>query len=410
MGKNLITPYEALEKILGASSFVGFEIVDIYSSPGRVIFEDPISRRSLPAFANSAMDGYAVKFEDIKNIPANLKVIGTIQAGDNISGLKLKKKTAYKIMTGAFIPEGADTVVEYEVTKENDGNVTILKEKKKGANIRFQGEDVKEGEVLALKGEVITPEIYARLISVGVGFVKVSRKPKVLIIATGNELAYPGENDDKCKTIDSNSFYLSEVLKKEGADVEYMGISRDNIDDFSSKLQNIDKYEFIVSSAGISEGDFDVVSNARDILDIQWIFKGVKQKPGKPFSFGFIRNKPLFALPGNPVSSAFCTYFYILPFLRKSIGRNKFYNDNITARTLDKMFKKNNRFHFNRGLLKYNGELKTFEVSPFVTQDSHIINSIVVSNCYIVIDGDVTGEIKEGSEVKCYVYNKDTIF
>jgi len=410
MAGNLIKPLDALNEVLKRVKVMSYELVDIFSSPGRVIYENPVSKRFLPPLDNSAMDGYAVKFEDIKNLPAKLKIIGNIQAGDNIEGLILNKGEAFKIMTGAFVPEGADTVVEYEVTEQVGDEVTILKEKKKGANIRFKGEDIAAGSVIELKGKAVTPEIYARLISVGVNFVKVYAKPKVLIIGTGNELAYPGDNSDPFKTIDANSFYVANLLKSNGAEVSYMGIARDNVEDLVDKIKSANSYDFIVTSAGISEGDFDVVTNSGKALAINWVFKGVSQKPGKPFSFGLLGEKPIFALPGNPVSSAFCTFFYILPFLKKMTGSDKYHNDSITAITTETMFKKNKRVHFNRGVLKYCDDEGKFTVDPYVVQDSHVISSIASSNCYIMVEGYVTGEIKVGSRVKCYIYDKRSIF
>ncbi|UOD35485.1 molybdopterin molybdotransferase MoeA [Deferribacteraceae bacterium V6Fe1] len=410
MAGNLIRPLDALNEVLKCARIMSYELVDIFSAPGRTIFENPVSKRFLPPLDNSAMDGYAVKFEDIKNLPAKLKVIGNIQAGDSIKGLTLNSGEAFKIMTGAFVPGGADTVVEYEVTEQIGEEVTILKEKKKGANIRVKGEDIAVGSVIDVKGKVVTPEIYARLISVGVNFVKVYTKPKALVIGTGNELAYPGDNSDSFKTIDANSFYISNLLKSNGAEVTYLGIAKDSVDDLVDKIKFAKNYDFIVTSAGISEGDFDVVTNSGKTLAINWIFKGVSQKPGKPFSFGLLGEKPIFALPGNPVSSAFCTFFYILPFLKKMTGLDKYINDSVTATITVPMFKKNKRVHFNRGILKYDNVQREFMVTPYVSQDSHIISSIASSNCYIEIDEDTTGEIEVGSQVKCYIYDKNSIF
>lgn len=410
MKGDLIRPLDALNELLKYANKMSYEVIDIFSSPGRVIFENPVSKRFLPPFDNSAMDGYAVKFEDIKNIPAKLKVVGNIQAGDSIQGLRLNEGEAFRIMTGAFIPEGADTVVELEVTEHNSEEVTILKEKKKGANIRRKGEDITVGSVIEIKGKTVTPEIYARLISVGVNFVKVYRKPKALIIGTGNELTYPGDNSDLFKTIDANSFYLANFLKSNGAEVAYLGIAQDNVEDFVNKIKSANNYHFIVTSAGISVGDFDVVTNSDKALGINWIIRGVSQKPGKPFSFGLLGEKPIFALPGNPVSSAFCTFFYILPFLKKMIGAENYHNDYVYATSTQAMFKRNKRVHFNRGILKYNRDEEKFKVIPYAVQDSHMISSIASSNCYIMVEEDAIGEIKVGSKVKCYIYDKSSIF
>lgn len=410
MDENLILPDQALKTILENVKPTGVEVVDIFSGINRVTAEELFSKRDLPPRDNSAMDGFAVRSEDIEHLPTTLTIKGTIQAGDSVKGLSLNKGECYKIMTGAFLPDGADTVVEHELTKFDENSVTILEKRAKKANIRQKGEDIKIGDKIDVKGKVITPEIQSRLISAGITFLKVYMKPKVLVLSTGNEVTYPGDNAHIDKIIDANSFYISSLLRKNGAEVSYLGISKDDVLDFKEKLLNSSCYDFIVTSAGISEGDFDVVSNATKELNIDWLFRGVRQKPGKPFSFGKLNSKLIFALPGNPVSSAFCTCFYILPALKKMTGKKDFQNRFITAYTTDVIYKKNKRFHFNRGILKWDYENQQFKVSPYKTQDSHIISSIADCNCYMIIEGEITGSLPEGTAVKCFIYDKDSIF
>ena len=410
MDESLILPDQALETILENVKPTGMEVVDIFSGLNRVAAEDLFSKRDLPSMDNSAMDGFAVKVEDIEHLPATLTIKGTIQAGDSVEGLTVNHGECYKIMTGAFLPNGADTVVEHEATQLDEKNVTILQAKKKGANIRRKGEDIKIGDEINISGKVITPEIQARLISTGITFLNVYMKPKVLVLSTGNELTYPGDNANSDKIIDANSFYVASFLRQNGAEVNYLGIAKDEIHDFKEKVLSSNTYDFIVTSAGISEGDFDVVANATEELNIKWLFKGVKQKPGKPFSFGKINSKYIFALPGNPVSSAFCTYFYILPAVKKMTGVKNFLNLFVTALTTDVVYKKNKRFHFNRGVLKWDCDNNLFKITPYKTQDSHIISSIAHCNCYFIIDSDFTGSLPAGSAVKCFIYDKDSIF
>lgn len=409
--EKLVTPQDALTKIYNKISNTTIEYVDVLNAIGRVVTENPISVRNLPPKNNSAMDGYAVKFEDINDIPAKLIIKGVIQAGDDVDGLHLKRGEAFKIMTGAFVPKDADTVVEYEITSSGENSVTINEKKKFGANIRKTGEDIKYGDEINIKGKVINAEIQSRLISAGVLFLKVYTKPRIAVIGTGNELIFPEGSGNPFSTIDSNSFYIMSLLKNVGADVSYLGISKDDTKSFIKVMEQTVNYDIVITSAGISTGDFDVVSNSGKQLEIEWIFNGVKQKPGKPFSFGIMKNGGmLFSLPGNPVSSAFCAYYYILPALKKMCGYKHFQNPTVKGYLTKEFYKKNNRFHFNRGILKYLAEDNKFYVTPYGTQESHLISSLQESNCYIIVDASMIGKIEKGTLIECVIYDFNTIF
>lgn len=410
MGK-LVSPKEALEKILDKSQKTNTEYVDVLSAAGRVAADNPSSKRNLPPHDNSAMDGYAVKFEDLTECPAKLLIKGVIQAGDNVENLHLNRGEAYKIMTGAFVPSGSDTVIEYELTDIQDNFIIINDKKKFGANIRRKGEDLKIGDEIDIKGRLITPEIQSRLVSSGIMFLKVYRKPRIAVLGTGNELIFPEGSGSQSSTIDSNSFYVLSVFKSMGAEVSYLGISKDDTPSFITALNGYTDYDIIVTSAGISTGDFDVVMNSTGQLKIDWLFNGVKQKPGKPFSFGLLNeNKLLFSLPGNPVSSAFCAYFYLIPAFKKISGYNFVDNPSVIGYLTDGFYKKNNRFHFNRGVLKYSSQENKFLVTPYKEQESHIINSIYECNCFIVADEAMTGKIDKGTQIECLIYDYSTVF
>lgn len=409
--EKLVTPQDALTKIYDKTSDTTTEYIDVLNAIGRVAAENPISVRNLPPKNNSAMDGYAVKFEDITEVPATLAIKGVIQAGDNVEDFHIQRGEAFKIMTGAFVPKGADTVVEYEITSLDKNFVTINEKKKFGANIRKTGEDIKYGDEINITGKVINTEIQSRLISAGVVFLKVYAKPRIAVIGTGNELIFPEGSGNPFSTIDSNSFYVMSLLKTVGADVSYLGISKDDTENFVNAMKQTDKFDVVITSAGISSGDFDVVSNSSKKLGISWVFNGVKQKPGKPFSFGIMQNgNLLFSLPGNPVSSAFCAYYYILPALKKMCGYNHFQNPTVKGYLTKEFYKKNNRFHFNRGTLKYDAVENRFCVTPYLTQESHLISSLQESNCYIIVDANMIGKIEKDTLIECVIYDFNTIF
>jgi len=405
----MIDPFEALETVLRESKIKGSEMVTVFDSLNRVIAKKIRSGRNLPPRDNSAMDGFAVRYKDIETIPATINIKGLIKAGDNIDLLKVGEGECYRIMTGAFIPAGADTVVEFEATEEiGDNKVKIVKEKRHGANVRKRGEDVSKGELIDMAGYPVNAYRQSRLISVGATILPVYRNPKVAIIATGDELEYPyvGVSDDKI--IDSNSFFIKSTLHNMGIDAQYIGISKDNVEDLVNIFAGLDNYDVIVTSAGISFGDYDVMTNAAAKLGIDWFFTTVNQKPGKPFSFGKRGETLIFSLPGNPVSSAFCTYFYVQPALRKMAGYSIFHNKYINAKLRGSFQKRNTRVHFNRVNIVYDDS--NFYAVPYDSQDSHLISSLVVSNGFAVIDADKTGEIPLGTLLKVYVYDFESIF
>lgn len=405
----MIDPFDALKIICEESEKTGTEMVSIFNALNRVVAKKVQSDRSLPPKDNSAMDGYALKHEDIKSVPVTLKVKGVIKAGDNIDSLNVEKGECYRIMTGAFVPEGADTVVEFESTEEEgDKKVKIVNEKKKGANIRKKGEDINKGDFIDMSGFKLNAYRQARLVSTGTSMVCVYKKPRVAIIATGDELEYPSGGCSEEKIIDSNSVFVKSTLESMGIYAEYIGIAKDNVEDLANMFSGLDNYDIVITSAGISFGDYDVMTNAASIMGINWLFTTVNQKPGKPFSFGKRDDTLIFSLPGNPVSSAFCTYFYIQPALRKMTGCNKYHNKYINAELRGSFKKRNNRVHFNRVNILYDNN--NFYAVPYDSQDSHMISSLAVSNGFLVIDADKKGEVKTGSKHRVYIYDFESVF
>ncbi len=403
----MIFPLDALNKILSSINPIGKEKISIFEADNRVIADYIYSSLDLPPEDNSAMDGYAVRFEDVKNIPAKLKLKGVIKAGDSVGNLSVDAGECYRIMTGAFIPSGSDCVVEFEAADEKDGIVEILKSKRRYANVRFKGEDIKKDDKIDFIGELINPYRLSRIVSTGSIFLPVYKRPSVCVIATGDELAYPGD-EIKESTIDSNSFFIKTLLKNIGLDVAYLGIAKDSKDDLRKLLNSALNYDVIITTAGISFGDFDVVTNIEKEMGIEWAFKYVKQKPGKPFAFGKLRNSFIFSFPGNPVSTAFCSFFYLIPALKKMMGYKEYSHKHIAAKLLHPMTKRNDRVHFNRVKVEFKDN--NFYAEPFETQGSNIIESIAQCNGFAMVDSDRIGEIGEGEEVKVFLYDFESVF
>ncbi len=404
----MIFPYDALEKIFSTVESKGEELVSVFDSLDRVVSRKILSNRSLPPYDNAAMDGYAVKYEDIKEIPVKLKLKGNIKAGASVEGINLEKGECYRIMTGAFIPNGADTVVEFEVTKEKNGEVEILKQKKRYANVRFKGEDIEQSSEIDFIGKPVTPYKLSRLVSTNNIFLYVYKQPSVCIISTGDELSHPGSCNE-FDTIDSNSFFLKSLLKETlNIDAAYLGISRDREDDLIKVMESALNYDVILTTAGISFGDFDVVTNAEKDIGIKWEFKYVKQKPGKPFAFGKVKDSFIFSFPGNPVSTAFCSFFYLVPALKKMMGYKKYRHIPIEAVLTSPMHKRNDRVHFNRVRVEFKND--SFYAEPFETQGSNIIESISKCNGFAMVEQEKIGEIPKGEKLKVFLYDFESVF
>ncbi len=397
----MIAPLEALNIILRNVKPVGKELVSVFEASGRVVSGSIKALRTLPPYNDAAMDGYAVKHDDIQIIPVKLKVKGTIKAGDRVNGLKVENGECFRIMTGAPVPEGADTVVEFEVTKEKNGVVEILKPKKNGANIRLKGEDIKCGDTIDFKGEIITPYRLSRVVSTGNVFTPVYKKPSVCVISTGDELVHLGDPNDGI--VDSNSFFVRSLLNQFGIEAGYLGISKDNSEDFIQKMKSAMEYDIIITTAGISFGDYDVVTNSEKELNIEWFFKYVRQKPGKPFAFGKLGKSFIFSFPGNPVSTAFCSFFYLIPALKKMLGIKDYKHTPIKAILTEPVKKRNDRVHFNRVKVEYKD--KKFYAKPFETQGSNIIQSIATCNGFAMIEENLIGTIETGTEVDVFLYD-----
>lgn len=302
----MITVEEALNKILSLIQPLGLEKVNLLGGSGRVIGEDVVANRDIPPFDNSGMDGYAVRSEDIQNTssdsPVRLEVIGDLPAGF-FPTKTVGRGQAIRIMTGAPIPEGADSVVPVEETKGKDRFVSVLKAVSPGECIRKKGEDVKKGDRVISKGDIIRPSEVGMLASVGRSVISVYQKPMVAILCTGEELVDVDDDLNEVKIVSSNSYALAAQVKDCGAIPVQLGIAKDRKEEIKEKLLQGFRADIIISSAGVSVGDYDFVKEVLNDLGMEMIFWKVAMKPGKPVVFGTLRGKLVFGLPGNPVSS-----------------------------------------------------------------------------------------------------------
>ena len=290
----------------------------VEDSVGRVLLEDIRSGIDMPPFNKSAVDGYAVRSAEVEEgLP--LRNVGLIQAGDAFKG-KIGPRGCVKIMTGAPLPPGADSVVMVEDSSESDGFVKFSKAAGKGANICLRGEDIKKGWKILARGTVISISHIAALSAVGRAYVKTGALPKVSLVNTGGELAPPGEKLGKNRIYNSNGPMLSAMLKTDGIIAEPL-IVRDRAGSLKAAFAKALKADIALISGGVSMGDYDLVPGILKSLGVKCLFHKVRVRPGKPMFFGVKGRKLVFGIPGNPVANFMAYLVYIRPAIRKMACR-----------------------------------------------------------------------------------------
>ena len=307
----MITFDEASAIVAGCSRKLSREHVALADSLGRVLTQDIFSDIDIPPFDASAMDGYACRSTDL-DMP--LTVIETIAAGSRPK-LSVGRGGCAKIMTGAPMPSGADMVVMFEHTQLHEDVMTVI-EAGNAKNIRYRGEDVKQGDIVLHAGARITPAILAALASVGCDPVPVAQRPVIGVIATGNELIEPAHKPAAAQIRNSNGYQLCAQIQRAGCVSQYFGIVPDNPESLRESLQRaLCHCDVVILSGGVSEGEFDYVPGVMAAEGIEMKFSGIAVKPGKPAVFGAANNKYVFGLPGNPVSTYVIFEMLVRPFL-----------------------------------------------------------------------------------------------
>jgi molybdopterin molybdotransferase len=327
----VISVGEALACVLDATPRLGAERVALADALGRVLAEGVVSTRAVPNAANSAMDGYAVRHADASAPGARLRVVGVVPAG-TVRTETLAPGTAVKIFTGSAVPPGADAVVKVEDTEEQDGVVAVRVAVPLGNNIRQAGEDVAPGQEVLASGAVIGPADVGVLASLGRATLLVHQRPRVTILSTGTELVEVEDAVGPGQVVNSNAYALAAAVREAGGEPVALPIVRDRPDDVRAGLAEAMRGDVVLSSGGVSVGDFDFVKEALDEAKVERLFWKVAQKPGKPLTFGRLGARLFFGLPGNPVSALVCFYLYVRPALRRLQGHTRLHLPTTEAR------------------------------------------------------------------------------
>ena len=404
-----LTPlHEAQRIVLEATRPLGAEKLSLLQALGRVLAEDIIAARDNPPWDNSAMDGFAVRWEDIRQEyaitkPVVLKVIEDVPAG-KAATKAVGPGEAIRIMTGAPLPHGADTVVKVEETEASPDSVRIFKEVERGGNVRPQGEDVKKGDCIIAKGTPVRPGEAGMLAVLAKSFVMVYQAPRVAILSTGDELADLDERFDEDKIVNSNSYGIAAAVQEAGGIPMMLGIAKDHPASLKEKIMHGLNADILVLSGGVSMGDYDFTKPVFKELGAEMHFWHLAIRPGQPLAFGKIQGKLAFGLPGNPVSSMVTFEQLVRPAILKMSGHRTYGRPVVQATFQERFSKKPDRRHFLRGILsREQGGLVVRTTGP---QGSGILTSMVKANGLIDVAEEVE-RLNPGDMVSVQVLRPD---
>jgi molybdopterin molybdotransferase len=330
------------------------------------------------------MDGYAVLATDLAQpAPVRLRVVGEAAAG-HVPDVSVAPGLAVRIMTGAPIPSGADTVVRFENTRQHGDWIVILKAPRAGANVRAAGEDVRAGQAVLQSGKVLRPQEVGMLAAVGHTAVAVRRRPRVAILATGDEVVMPEEAPGPGQIRDANSYTVAAQVQRFGGVPLLLGVARDREELVRQGMRDAlaQKADFIVTSGGVSVGDFDLV---KQVLAAEGAvhFWSLNMKPGRPMAFGVVNDVPLLGLPGNPVAAMISTELFVRPALLKMQGFVDWSRPTVEARLSQPIVRKDGRRHYLR--VQLHGTEGRYEATLTGDQGSGILNSLVQADGLAVI-------------------------
>lgn len=395
----MLTVDEARGLVLDSIARLDEVELPLLDTLGLSLAQDAVASDHIPPFDNSAMDGYAVRAEDVtgasSEAPVELEVVGDLPAGYTAE-TEVDEGQALRIMTGAPLPGGADTVIPVESTRAQAGKVLVFEGLPRGSHVRVAGEDVKAGDKVMAAGTSIGPAELGMLASLGYAHPRCFRRAVAGIISTGDELVGVDEKLAPGKIRDSNSYTVYGMVREVGAEPLRLGVVRDEASLLERTiLDNLDRVDLFITSGGVSVGDYDMVKDVLGKLGEMNFWK-VAMRPGKPQAFGHIGGKPLFGLPGNPVSVMVSFEQFVRPALRKMMGCRELFRPEFTAVLDSPLGRKTGRTEFIRVVAEWReGAYRVRATGP---QGSGILRSMVLGNALAVLPENV-GRLEPGAEV-----------
>ncbi|WP_210324326.1 molybdopterin molybdotransferase MoeA [Aestuariivirga litoralis] len=377
----LVPVEEALTRILKGAKPLPAETIKLQDGLGRILAADIVARRDQPPFYASAMDGYAVRHEDLNQVPVTLKLIGASGAGHGFTGM-LKQGQAVRILTGAPMPKGADTIVIQEVTRIVKGGVEVLDAPAPGRNIRVRGLDFKKAEVLVPAGTKLTARDLGLAAAGNAAMIRVRKKPRVAILTTGDELAAIGTAPRWDQITSSNNQALSALVTAMGAEAIDFGVVRDDLKATTAAVKKAFNADILVTTGGASVGDHDFVQEALKRAGVKIDFWKIALRPGKPFMFGTKGKLRVLGMPGNPVSAIMCSLVFLKPLLHVMDGLPPDTGFG-TARLAIDLPANDHRQDYMRARIS-NADDGTLLVTPATKQDSSMQRVMREADCMVV--------------------------
>ncbi len=402
----MIPVSRARELILQSVAAGGTEVVPLGEALGRVLAEEVVAVRHSPPLDNSAMDGFALAAASAKEAsadrPARLTVAGVVKAGDPPG--RLPEGRAVRIMTGAPLPQGADCMVPFEDARVEGELVVLDRAPRPGQHLRRAGEDIRAGEGILGTGRVLRPADLGLAASQGIPRLRVYRRPEVALLATGDEVVDLGEVPREGQIFSSNSHSLAALTGECGAIPRQMGIARDEPEHLARMVRESLSSDVLVTTGGISMGDYDYLEEVLREVGVEVLFSKVAQKPGKPMTFGLYQGRPVFALPGNPVSTALAFELYVRPALRRMMGHLRLFRPMVQAVLDVPVRKKKGRTNFIRACVRYRGG--AFHAVTTGDQGSGILRSMSLANAVLVLPEETEGA-EAGAMVDAYLLDAE---